>query len=372
MLMKTMTKSVEDYLVPWIKPLKMYVSSHIDLAWRDPSLHRMMSNENPLPPSPKVMEAIMKYGAMANRYPDQGLVIRGRIAEINGLAGPEQVVLGNGSSEVFDMIFRSFLQPGEEVIQHTPCFGIYKLRCEVLGGALVSVPMVYRDRLLRYDADAILAAVTPKTKIIVVANPNNPTGNFMDPGDFVRIAQTGIPFVIDEAYIEYAGLGKSQVGLIKTYRNVIITRTLSKAYGLAGLRFGYLLADRDVAMRIAATLLPWNVGTIVMWAALAALEDREGLAERVKFTNEQAAYIERSLADVPGLVVFPTNANYILFDAGPAGKKGTDIIAFAQTRGIILRGESPKYGSEGWFRVTIGTKDENEAFVKVIKEFFGQ
>jgi histidinol-phosphate aminotransferase len=367
-----MTKAVEEYFVPWIKPLKMYVSAHIDLAWRDPSLHRMMSNENPLPPSPKVLEAIIQYGKMANRYPDQGLLLRGRIAEINGLAGPEQVVLGNGSSEVFDMIFRTFLQPGEEVIQHTPCFGIYKLRCEVLGGTLVSVPMIYRDRLLRYDADGILNAVTPKTKIIVVANPNNPTGNFMDAADFVRIAETGIPFVIDEAYIEYAGLQKSQVALTKTYRNVIISRTFSKAYGLAGLRFGYLLADRDVAMQIAATLLPWNVGTIVMWAALAALEDREGLAERVKFTNEQAAYIEKELSAIPGLLVFPTKANYILFDAGPAGKKGTDVLEFAKRRGLILRGESPKYGSEGWFRVTIGTKDENESFVKVIREFFAQ
>jgi len=368
--MKTMTKQVEEYFVPWIKPLKMYVSSHIDLAWRQPSLHRMMSNENPLAPSPKVLEAILQYGKMANRYPDQGLILRGKIAEMNGLTGPEQVVLGNGSSEVYDMIFRTFLQPGEEVIQHTPCFGIYKLRCEVLGGKLVSIPMVYRDRLLHYDPDAILAAVTPKTKIIVVANPNNPTGNFMDPAAFVRIAETGIPFCIDEAYIDYAGMRMSQVGLLKTYRNAIITRTFSKAYGLAGLRFGYLLADRDVAMQIAATLLPWNVGTIVMWAALAALEDQEGLAERVKFTNEQAAYIEKGLAGIPGLVVFPTQANYILFDAGPAGKKGKDILDFALTRGLILRGESPKYGSDGWFRVTIGTKEENEMFVKVIREFF--
>ena len=369
---QTITKPVEEYFVPWIKPLKMYVSAHIDLAWREPSLHRMMSNENPMPPSPKVLEAIMKYATMAHRYPDQGLVIRGKIAELNGLGGPEQVVLGNGSSEVFDMIFRTFLQPGEEVIQHTPCFGIYKLRCEVLGGTLVSVPMIYKDRQLRFDADGILNAVTPKTKIIVIANPNNPTGNFMEPDDFVRIAETGIPFVVDEAYIDYAGLQRSQVPLIKTHRNIIVTRTFSKAYGLAGLRFGYLLADRDVAMRIAATLLPWNVGTIIMWAALAALEDQEGLAERVRFTNEQAANIERLLGDIPGLVVLPTHGNYILFDAGPAGKKGTDILEFAQRRGIILRGESPKYGSDGWFRVTIGTREENELFVKVIREFFAQ
>ena len=257
-----MTKPIEEYFSPWIKPLKMYVSSHIDLAWRDPSLHRMMSNENPLPPSPKVLEAIAKYGAMANRYPDQGTVVRSKIAEMNGLAGPENVVIGNGSSEVFDMIYRSFLQPGDEVIQQTPCFAIYQLRCAVLGGKLVSVPMTYKDKKLLYDADGVLKAITPKTKIITIANPNNPSGNFMDAKDFVRIAETGIPFVIDEAYIEYAGLGKSHVQLTKKYKNVIITRTMSKAYGLAGMRFGYLLADKDVAMQIAATLLPWNVGTL--------------------------------------------------------------------------------------------------------------
>jgi histidinol-phosphate aminotransferase len=364
-----MTKPIEEYFVPWMKPLKMYFSPHIDLAWRDASLHRMMSNENPLPPSPKVVEAITKYGKMANRYPDQGIVVRSKIAEMNGLDGPENVVIGNGSSEVFDMTFRTFLQPGEEVIQHTPCFAIYQLRCDVLGGKLVSVPMIYKDKRLLFDADGILKAITPKTKIIAIANPNNPTGNFMDTQDFVRIAETGIPLVIDEAYVEYSGLEKSQVQLTKKYKNVMITRTLSKAYGLAGLRFGYLLADRDVAMKVAATLLPWNVGTIIMWAALASLEDREGLAERVKYNNEQIAYIEEMLGSVPGLVVFPSQSNYILFDAGPTGKSGKAIIEYAQTKGIILRGESPKYGSDGWFRVTIGSREENRLFVETVREF---
>jgi histidinol-phosphate aminotransferase len=192
----------------------------------------------------------------------------------------------------------------------------------------------------------------------------------MDSKDYIRLAKTGIPLVVDEAYVEYTGLQRSQVSLIKKYKNVIITRTLSKAYGLAGLRFGYLRADRELAMKIAATLLPWNVGTITMWAALAALEDREGLNTRIRFNNEQIAYIEKELSSISSLVIFPSYANYILFDAGPAGKKGKDIIEFVQKKGIILRGESSKYGSEGWFRVTIGTKEENRLFVKVIKEFF--
>lgn len=362
-------KKIEEYFVPWIKGIPMYISGHIELAWKKPELHRMMSNENPNPPSQKVLDSMVKYAKMAHRYPDQGLVVRGKIAQINGVPGPENVMLGNGSSEVYDNIFRSFLEVGDEVIQHTPCFGIYKLRGTILGGKMVSVPMVYKDKMVQYDPDGILKAITPKTKIIVVANPNNPTGNFMAAKDFVRIAETGIPFVVDEAYVEYAGLGMSQVGLIKKYKNVLVTRTLSKAYGLAGLRFGYALGDKDVIAQISAALLPWNVGTIPMWAALAAFEDTEALAERVKFNNEQLDYIEESLSTVPGLVIFPSKANYILFDCGQTGKKGKDVVAYAETKGIILRPESEKYGSDGWFRITIGSKEENEMVVKVVREF---
>jgi len=365
-------KKVDEYYVPWVKGIPMYVSGHIELAWRKPELHRMMSNENPNPPSEKVLEAIIKYAKMANRYPDQGLVVRSKIAEINGLDGPENVMLGNGSSEVYDNVFRMFLAPGDEVIQHTPCFGIYKLRGTILGGKMVSVPMAYKDRRLLYDPDAVLKAVSERTKIIVIANPNNPTGNFMDAAAFVRIAETGIPFVVDEAYVEYAGLGMSQAGLTKKYRNVIVTRTLSKAYGLAGMRFGYAMAGKDVIAQISAALIPWNVGTIPMWAALAALEDTEALAYRVKFNNSEVDFIQESLADVPGLVIFPSKANYILFDCGATGKKGKDMVAFGEQKDLIFRPETEKYGSDGWFRITIGTKEENRMAVVVVREFLNR
>lgn len=365
-------KKIDEYYAPWVKGIPMYISNHIEKAWRNPSLHRMMSNENPNPPSDKVLEAMFKYAKMANRYPDQGLVVRSRIAEINGLDGPQNVMIGNGSSEVYDNIFRMFIVPQQdEIIQHTPCFGIYQLRGKLLGAKMVNVPMIYKDNLLHFDPDGILNAITERTKIIVIANPNNPTGNFMAAEHFVRIAETGIPFVIDEAYVEYAGLQMSQVGLTKKYPNVIITRTLSKAYGLAGMRFGYALAAKPVIDQISGSLLPWNVGTIPMWAALAAFEDQEGLAYRVKFNNEAVDYITESLSDIPGLVIFPSKANYILFDCGKTGKTGKEVLAFAETKGIILRGESEKYGSDGWFRVTIGTKEENELFVETIREFFG-
>jgi len=363
-------KQIQDYFVPWVKGISMYVSEHIELAWRKPELHRMMSNENPLPPSEKVQAAIQKYGDFANRYPDQGLGVRSKIAEINGLGGPKNVMIGNGSSEVFDNIFRSFLQVGEEVIQHTPCFGIYRLRCTILGGKMVSVPMVYEDKQLKFDANAILDAITDKTKIIVIANPNNPTGNFMNCENFNKIAETGIPFIIDEAYIEFAGLEKSQVGLIKKYKNVLVTRTLSKAYGLAGIRFGYVLGHEDVIGQISAALLPWNVGTIPMWAALAALEDVEGLAERVEFNNIEVAYIENALSEIPGFTIFHSAANYILFDGTGTGRAGDDLVAFAQQNGIILRPQSHMYGQKGWFRLTLGTKAENRLAVDTILNFY--
>jgi len=361
-------KKVEEYYVPWVKGIPMYISAHIELAWRDPSLHRMMSNENPLPPSPKVVEAMMKYAKMGNRYPDQGLVVRSKIAEINNVDGPQNVMLGNGSSEVYDNIFRMFINPGDEIIQHTPCFGIYGLRGKLLGAKMVSVPMVYKDNYLHFDPDSILKAVTDKTKVIVVANPNNPTGNFMEAKHFETIAQTGIPFIADEAYIEYAGLGMSQVQLIKKYPNVLVTRTLSKAYGLAGMRFGYAIGSKAVIDQISGSLLPWNVGIIPMWGAMAAFEDTEALAERVKYNNDQVDFISESLSDIPGLTIFPSKANYILFDGGGTGKSGDDVVKLAEGKGLILRKNEPMYGSKGWFRVTIGSVEENKMFVDVVRE----
>jgi len=230
--------------------------------------------------------------------------------------------------------------------------------------------MIYKDKQLLFDPDGVLKAITPKTKIIVITNPNNPTGNFMKADDFVRIAETGLPFVVDEAYIEYSGLGKSQVKLTKKYKNVIITRTLSKAYGLAGMRFGYALGHKDVIVQIAATLIPWNVSTIAMWAALAALEDGAGLQERVEFNNQEVEYIETEVGKIKGITVFHSNGNYILFDSAIPGKTGKGMVDHGVKKGLILRGQDPMYGSEGWFRVTIGSHAENELFVNAVREYF--
>jgi histidinol-phosphate aminotransferase len=260
-------------------------------------------HEFPLPPAESVREAIEKYGAIGNRYPDAGAIVRSYIAELNGLDGPEYVLLGNGSNETLEMAIRTFVTPGDEVIQQTPCYFLYALRSEAAGGKMVSVPILLKDGELVYDYDAVLKAITPRTKVIIFGNPNNPTGNYAGGARFLEIVETGIPVIVDEAYVEFAGLESSQVGLVKKHPNVIITRTLSKAYGLAGMRFGYSLSHPDTMRQMSALLLPWNVGTIAMWAGLAALQDRAALREHVEYMDRERQLRQRG--QIPGTGLSP-------------------------------------------------------------------
>ena len=215
-------KRLDSSIAPWLKGKSAYLSPHIDRAWEHQDLARMMSNEFPLPPAESVREAIEKYGAIGNRYPDAGAIVRSYIAELNRLDGPEYVLLGNGSNETLEMAIRTFVTPGDEVIQQPPCYFLYALRSEAAGGKMVSVPILLKDGGLIYDYEAVLKAITPRTKIIIFGNPNNPTGNYAGGARFMEIVETGIPVIVDEAYVEFAGLESSHVGLVKKYPNVII------------------------------------------------------------------------------------------------------------------------------------------------------
>jgi histidinol-phosphate aminotransferase len=205
-----------------------------------------------------------------------------------------------------------------------------------------------------------------------VANPNNPTGNFMAKEDFIRIAEQGYPLISDEAYVEFAGLQMSNVDLVKKYPNLMVTRTMSKAYGLAGLRFGYVLGPRDLIAQISGALLPWNVGTISMWAGLAGFEDQEALQQRVDFNNDQIRCYEEALAGVKGLDIYHSYGNYILFDGTDAGKTGKGMLDFAMERGLIFRAQTPMHGRDGWFRITIGSVEENQLAIAAIRDYFSQ
>jgi len=359
---------VKKLMVPWLEGLKPYFSEHLEKAWEDRSLIRMMSNEGPFSPQKKVLEALIEGSKNANRYPDSLKHIKKKIGEINFGLGPEWVILGNGSTEVLDMILRSFMQPGEELIQSTPCYGIYTQRAAILGAITISI--LAKDNW-EYDVDAIEKAITPKTKIIILANPNNPTGNLIDDSVYERLVKHNIIMICDEAYIEYSGLENSKIHLMKKHPNMIISRTLSKAYGLAGMRFGYALGHPETIEIVSKTIMSWNISIMSAFGAFAALNDQEGLKEKARLTNEGRDYIEKELSKINGLTVYHTYGNYILIDASPTGATTEEIVGWVMNKhGIILRKVSPFKGQKGLFRITIGNRDENENCVKAVKEFF--
>lgn len=365
-------KPLDASIAPWLKGKSAYLSPHIDRAWEHPDLARMMSNEFPLPPAESVREAIEKYSAIGNRYPDAGAIVRSYIAELNGLDGPECVLLGNGSNETLEMAIRTFVTPGDEVIQQTPAYFLYAIRTEAAGGKTVSVPILLKDNEFVYDYDGLFKAITPRTKIIVFGNPNNPTGNYAEGPRFLEIVETGIPVIVDEAYVEFSGLKESQVGLVKKYPNVIVIRTLSKAYGLAGLRFGYSLSHPDTMLQMSALALPWNVGTLTMWAGLAALQDREALRKHIEYIDHEREDFVKEWSKIPGMKIYPCRSNFMIFDAGGTGKTGKEVVAEADKQGILIRAHNEMYGSKGWFRITISGPEENRRLIDVVKRFLKQ
>lgn len=359
---------VKKLMVPWLEGLKPYFSEHIEKAWEDRTLTRMMSNEGPFPPSEKVLEGLVQGCKVANRYPNSLKNIKKKIGELNFGLGPDWVLLGNGSTEVLDMILRAFMEPGDELIQSTPCYGIYTQRASIIGAKTRSI--LAKDNW-EYDIDAIEDAVGPRTKVVILANPNNPTGNLIDDSIYERLVSRDIIVICDEAYIEYSGLQNSKVPLMKKYPNMIISRTLSKAYGLAGMRFGYALGHPETIGIAARTIMSWNISIMSAFGAEAALNDQQGLQERIRLTNQGRDYIEKELSKLDGLSVYHTHGNYILIDASPTGAKSEEIVDWVMNNhGIILRKQKPFKGREGLFRITIGTREQNERCVQAIKEFF--
>ncbi len=260
------------------------------------------------------------------------------------------------------------MQPGEELIQSTPCYGIYIQRANILGAKTISI--LAKDNW-EYDLDAIEAAITPKTKIIILANPNNPTGNLIDDSVYERLVKHDIIMICDEAYIEYSGLENSKIPLMKKYPNLLISRTLSKAYGLAGMRFGYALGNPETIEIISRTIMSWNISVMSALGAHAALNDQEGVQEKIRLTNEGRDYIESEIGKIDGVTVYHTHGNYILFDASPTGITTEDIVDFVMEKhGILIRKVNPFKGRKGLFRITIGKKEENEKCVAAVKDFF--
>lgn len=359
-------KPLEEYVAPWVKEAEPYSDKHLEYAWQHKEVLRMMSNENPLPPSEGVLGVIREAANRSNLYPHSGYELRKRVAEPWGL-GPDNVILGNGSTEIIDIILRTFLTPGDEVIISLPTFAMYERRTRVNGGKPVLVAMT-ED--YQFDVEAISSAISPLTKLIFICSPNNPTGNRILDGDLKRVLATGVPTVIDEAYYELEVDGRSMAPLVKEYPNAIVTRTLSKAYGLAGLRIGYAFADPSLITYLSRVKMPWNVSLISLEAALAAIEDEADLARKKEMIIAGRDYLRSELSKIEGLTVFSSEGNFLLIDATDTGSSSEEIVQGILKEGVFIRPMSPHGLRKGFVRVTVGTPEQNACCVEAFKRFF--
>jgi histidinol-phosphate aminotransferase len=329
---------------------------------------KLASNENPCPPSEKVQKAIIAQLRHLNRYPDgSGFYLRQALAKKHGFT-QDQIVLGNGSNELIELAVRTFLKPGDEAIVPHPSFVVYPMIVQAAGG--IRVMVMLKDH--RLDLEAMARAITPMTKMVFVANPNNPTATIVT-ADEVEAFMARMPertiVIFDEAYMEFA-MGPdfpNTLEYVRQGRKVLVLRTFSKAASLAGLRVGYGVADADAVALMNRIRQPFNVNSLAQAAALAALEDEPHVQECVRMidTGRQFLYDEFTAL---GIRYVPSRANFILVDVG---RSASDIYQRLLKEGVIVRPMTP-FGMESALRVTVGTPEENRRLVKALKTVLGR
>src|SRR6185312_6453243 len=329
---------------------------------------KLASNENPLPPSDRVMKAMQDALGHINRYPDgSGHYLRQAIARRQGLTS-DHIILGNGSNDLIELMARAFLRSGEEAVIPHPSFVVYPMIVQAVGGIRVVVTL--KD--YRLDLEAMARAMTPMTKMVFIANPNNPTATIVTADEvdhfMARVPDRAI-VVFDEAYLEFAQGPDfpDTLNYLRHGRKVIILRTFSKAASLAGLRVGYAMADPDCVALVNRIRQPFNVNSIAQVAALAALDDGSHVLECVRMIEAGRHYLYEEF-NALGIKYVPSRANFILVDVG---RSASDIYQRLLKDGVIVRPLTP-FGMESALRVTVGTPQENRRLVKALRTVLGK
>lgn len=331
----------------------------------NPSIVKLDANENPYGPSPKVFNAIIEELGHLHRYPTKPKHLLEALAKY-ALVKPENIILGNGSDEILEMLLKTFVEPGEEVIVSTPSFQIFQKAARI-ASAKVKVVKMLGD--WRWDIEGILEAITPLTKLIYLCSPNNPTGSVLSEEEVLRLLGAPCLLVLDEAYWEF--YGKSFAGLLcdTDTENLIVVRTFSKAFGLAGLRIGYAIADSRIIDDLMKVKVPFNVNRIAIAAATAALEDIGYMERIVKAIREERRRLYDRLRDLPKIKPYPSHGNFILVDISGTGLDSEALTEGLLNKGILVRNLSDLGGYKGSFiRVTVGKPEENERFLRSLKE----
>ncbi len=330
---------------------------------------KLSSNESALGPSPAAVDAFQSAAAVLDIYPEgSARILREAIAETHGLA-PERIVCGNGSDELLSMLAEVYLRPGDEVLFSEHAFLIYRIATLANSAVPVSVP----EKNLRVDVDAMLEAVSPRTRMVYLANPNNPTGTYLS-GEELRRLHAGLPhgclLVIDAAYAEYVRRNDYDAGIemVSQFDNVVMTRTFSKIYALAGLRVGWAFCPAAVADALNRVRGPFNVSTPAQRAAAAALKDRRHVEDSIAHNEKWKSWLAEHIAKL-GLRVDDSVANFVLIHFPAHGPHTADRAdAFLMNRGLILRGVG-NYGLPHCLRLTVGPEEANRAVVAALEEF---
>jgi len=332
-------------------------------------LHKLSSNETPLGPSPAAIEAYRGMVDKLHLYPDgSGTALREAIADIYGL-NPERIVCGAGSDEVLNLIAHAYIGPGDEAVYSAYGFLVYPIAIKAAGGT----PVVAPEAELTASVDAILERVGPRTRVVFLANPNNPTGTYLPLAE-VRRLHAGLPagvlLVLDAAYAEYVRRNdyESGIELAATADNVVMTRTFSKIYGLAGLRLGWGFGPAHVIDAINRIRGPFNVSSPAIAAGVAALGDRAHVERAVLHNETHLPQTSEALRRL-GLAVTPSVGNFILIHLpGTPGRRAADADRFLLERGVVLR-RMEAYGLPEALRMTIGSEEANAATVVAFREF---
>jgi histidinol-phosphate aminotransferase len=322
---------------------------------------KLASNENPLGPSPKAVLAMRAALEKGHLYPEGSCVyLRKAIATRLGLA-TENVILGNGSNEVLEFLGHAFLNPGDDVIASQYAFVVYKLIATSFGAHTIEVPSPDYQQ----DLEGMLAAITPKTRLIFVPNPNNPTGTLISQraiDDFMSRIPENVIVVFDEAYFEFLDRPPDTLRFVREGRNVVVLRTFSKIHGLAGLRIGYAVGSAELIEVLHKTRQPFNVNSIAQIGALAALEDDEHQRETKRLIDEGRAYMHEQFAKMKVPFV-PGTANFVMVNVG----HGRAVFEKLLKQSVIVR-PLKGYNLPEWIRISVGTMGENEKLIAALRE----
>ncbi len=325
---------------------------------------KLASNENPIGPSPKAVKALYRALSEVNRYPDgSSFYLKTKIASKFGVS-IKNVIVGSGSDDLIDIITKTFLEETDEVLISEPAFLEYSILSMARGSRIKKIPI----KNFRYDINAILRAIGKNTKVIFIGNPDNPTGAYFTKvmlADFIKRCPGGVIVVFDEAYRELVDKKDySDPFMYIREKNIIILRTFSKAYGLAGLRIGYGLANEKFIGAMERVRLPFNVNLLAQKAAEAALDDTPYLKKTIKVMEQGKAFLVKSLKSL-GFKIVVSPANFILVNAGK--NKGKQIFKKLLKYGVIVR-DMNAYNLPDYFRVNVGTMNENKRFIEALKK----